>query len=674
MKKRKKVKVLVIILVVLALIALGFFGYNLLTKDNNNYSYSEKKWISENDNKVIDLFVNNELPIFAYSGEGVYYEFIEALEKDTNLNFNTVTSSTNYKFDVVNETTQDDIVFFEDHFVVITDNSKNQITSLNDLKGKKVGVLSSDVSYIKYYLSLVTGISYTSYETLDNIEASMGDTFDYAIVPLYSSINKIITQNYSVVYHIDDLNKYYVLSLNSKNNELNSIFKKFHNKWNKNIETSIGKNLMEVYYDASNTSEINKQSLTNKDFIVGYTENLPFEGSVRGHFTGITNQYLDEFSKLTGVSFKYNEYRNYEALESALDSNNIDLIYNYKNVENDFYSNSVNLNSINYVVLANNKNNVVIKNIYGLKGYTVKMLKDDILTDSLSSKNIFTITEVSEAKNIVKKLKENDIIILEKEVYNYYKNKLNNFSVRYESSINLNNNFLLSSSNSTFNEVFNFFLSITSTDRVLNESINNTNKTIRGNGFIGFIIDNKEYFICGLIILAYILYKVISKKQKVNRIKKEDKLIYRDKLTNLKNRNFLNDNIDIWDQNKIFPQAVITVDLNQVKYINDTAGHEEGDRQIQAAANILIKNQRENSEIIRTDGNEFLIYLVGYEEKIITAYINRLSKEFKKLPYNYGASLGYSMITSEIKSIDDAINDALQMMRSIKGENNDKTN
>ena len=48
--------------------------------------------------------------------------------------------------------------------------------------------------------------------------------------------------------------------------------------------------------------------------------------------------------------------------------------------------------------------------------------------------------------------------------------------------------------------------------------------------------------------------------------------------------------------------------------------------------------------------------------------VDRNSKEFKKLPYNYGASLGYSMITSEIKTIDDAINDALGMMRESKGE------
>ena len=50
--------------------------------------------------------------------------------------------------------------------------------------------------------------------------------------------------------------------------------------------------------------------------------------------------------------------------------------------------------------------------------------------------------------------------------------------------------------------------------------------------------------------------------------------------------------------------------------------------------------------------------------------MNRLSKEFKKLPYNYGASLGYSMITSEIKTIDDAVNEETLDMKNNKEELN----
>lgn len=673
MKKKKNNKNIFIILGFVLIIILGILSYNLFFKSNNNYSYSEKKWISDNNNKVIDLFVNNELPIFSFAGTGVYYDFITALEKDTGLTFNTVTSSINYKFDLTLEKKENDLVFYEDHFVVISDDSKIVVDSFEELKGKKIGILSTDASYIKYYLSNAGALNYITYENFDNIEASLNDGIDIAIIPLYKYINKIVSQNYNVLYHFSDLEVYYSLALSDKDKELNSIITKFFRKWDYNLSKTVNGNLMNVYYEAAGTSELNKQTLKSKDYIVGYVENLPFEGSIRMKFTGITNTYLDKFSDLTGVSFTYNEYRNQESLESSLNSSAVDITYNYKNMTSSEYVNSYNLNKIDYVILSHSSNVLPIESIYGLKGITVKMEKKTALTENLRSKNIFTIEEISEAKNLVKNLKEEDILILEREVYEYYKNKLENFSVRFESKINANYNFLLYKNNNAFNDVFNFFLKITPASYILNTAISQTKIDALGSGIIGFISEQRAYFISGTLVLIYVIYKLMKKKKQVNRIKKEDKLIYRDKLTNLKNRNYLNDNIDIWDSNKIYPQAVITIDLNQIKYINDTAGHEEGDRQIQAAANILIKNQRENTEIIRTDGNEFLIYLVGYDEKIVTTYMNRLSKEFKKLPYNYGAASGYSMITSEIKTIDDAINDSLVMMRQSKSESGDKT-
>ena len=81
-----------------------------------------------------------------------------------------------------------------------------------------------------------------------------------------------------------------------------------------------------------------------------------------------------------------------------------------------------------------------------------------------------------------------------------------------------------------------------------------------------------------------------------------------------KNRNYLNEKKNIWNQNTIYPQAIIVIDLNNVKFLNDTYGHDEGDKQIKAAANVLIKTQLDNTEIMRTDGNEFMIYMVGYSE------------------------------------------------------------
>ena len=133
---------------------------------------------------------------------------------------------------------------------------------------------------------------------------------------------------------------------------------------------------------------------------------------------------------------------------------------------------------------------------------------------------------------------------------------------------------------------------------------------------------------------------------------------YIDSLTSLKNRNYLNENISKWNKNTIYPQTMVVIDLNRIQEINDTLGYEQGDAQIRAAANILIKTQLDNSDVMRTDGNEFIIYFIGYQTKQITAYLHKLNKEFKKLPYEYGACIGYSMIENDLKSIVDAINEA----------------
>ena len=170
------------------------------------------------------------------------------------------------------------------------------------------------------------------------------------------------------------------------------------------------------------------------------------------------------------------------------------------------------------------------------------------------------------------------------------------------------------------------------------------------------------------LIVIGILFLFFKHRRKVRTVKKEERRKYTDLFTSLKNRNYLNFNIQAWNESKKFPKSVIIADLNNVKYVNDNYGHEQGDKLILGAASILINTQLENSEIIRSDGNEFLIYLVGYSENQIATYTKKLTKEFKNLPYGFGAAVGFSMITDEIKTIDDAINEATIEMRKDKEE------
>ena len=71
---------------------------------------------------------------------------------------------------------------------------------------------------------------------------------------------------------------------------------------------------------------------------------------------------------------------------------------------------------------------------------------------------------------------------------------------------------------------------------------------------------------------------------------------------------------------------------------------------------------------MRTNGNEFLIYLVNYDEKQVISYIRKLNKELKDLSHGFGAAIGYSMINDGLKTIDDAINEATLDMKTNKEE------
>ena len=246
--------------------------------------------------------------------------------------------------------------------------------------------------------------------------------------------------------------------------------------------------------------------------------------------------------------------------------------------------------------------------------------------------------------------------------------------IKYNNSQDISNTFLLKNSNTALNRLFNFYMTLNSDSEMISRATQKLYIDARSNIILSFILRNIVYIILILAASIFLIHKFAHKVRLNKRIKKEDKLLYIDVLTNLKNRNYLNDNIKYWSENKVYPQAILILDLNQIKDLNDKYGHEEGDRQIQAAANALIKTQRENSEIMRTDGNEFMVYLVGYEEKMILSYIHKLTRELNSsLPYkNYGVALGYAMIENELNTIDDAINDASNRMRANKGEKSEK--
>lgn len=669
---KKKKKSIIIVFAIIIILVSGFLGtLYYITSTVNNYSYSEKKWISENTDTTYDVYVEPSLPIFSNNGKGVYYEYLNALKEDTGLNLNIVTTDTsNIKLVNKNYVGNDDIVIYKDHFIVVGE--KDTVNKLTDLGGKTVGVLESDSETISLYLTAYKNINIKSFNSYNELSTEFDNkSISYMIVPMYKYINDIVTNDYEIVYHLDGLYSYYCLELNEEDNaDLVSIMKKFYYRWENKAKSNINEYFLDIYYTAKNYTEIEKESITNEDFIVGYIENLPYEGKIRSNFTGLTNTYLSKFADMTGVTYKYIEYKDTKELNDALSNKKIDLALNYYSLSNDNYTSSRTLGPTEYVVLAHVDNNIVVNSLYSLVNMKVSMLSNMNLKYNMASKNLFEIKDFATVKTMIKNIDKDSIVIIEKEVYDYYKDSsLKNYSIRLIESVKLNNSFLLNKSNTAFNKLFDFYLSTLSSNEMKNESVVGVIETLKNNRLFNFIISNLLYIVIGVLIVGFIIYTLVKKSLYVKKIKKEDRLYYFDAMTNLKNRNYLNDNIDFWSGTKVYPQAIVVIDINKLKLLNDRKGHEAGDNQIKAVANVLIKTQRDNSEIMRTDGDEFIIYLVGYDEKKIGSYIHKLNRELlSSLPHkDYGVSIGYSMITNEQTTIDDAINDSLLMIKKSKG-------
>lgn len=665
MKKNKKyflIGGLVLVLIVLILCLLMY-----LNSRKNGYSFSEKSFINSNLNNVIDVSVEGSLPIFSNSGVGVFYDFVNFMERDTKLTFNVqVNGSGTYKFTNKNELGGNDLLFYTDHFVVVSTLS-DEIVDLNTLSGKNVAVMDTDKDYVSKYMSEYN-VNIVSFSHFNDLTDQMSDSVLYAILPMQKYINSIVYNKYNIVYHIDGLHSHYVLSMGESSSTMSKIFTKAFNMWKSEILPSINSHFLELYYDAYNLTEVEKERVTSDDLIVGYVDNMPFEGKLNRNFSGITSMYLGIFSDMTGATYKYIEYKNINKLIEALNNKKVDLAVNYYDVNSSNYVDSVSLGTIKYVILAHQSNKDSFDNLVSISDDNIKMVGNTKLYKYISGINS-NINTYKDYKKMFKSLTKEDILVIEKSTYDYYKNSsLKKYVIKYMGESTVSNTFLLNNDNKVLNNLFNFYLSTTSNNNIESMAIDNSLNMASRNILIEFIISNITYLVLLVIAVVFLLYKFNRKVKVTKKIKKEDKMMYLDVMTNLKNRNYLNDNLSYWEDNKVYPQAVVVIDLNNISIINDTKGHEEGDRQIKSAASILIKTQRENSEIIRTDGNEFLIYLVGYEENQIVTYVNKLMKEFKSLPYEYGASMGYFMITSESTTIDDAINEALIKMRENKGE------
>lgn len=669
MKTKKSNKKLFIILGIFAFaIIIGIVLLITANRNRTELTLSEKRWIEDNKKNMIDIYVMNNLPIFSTDENDIFLSFLSYFEAETGLSLNKVSYSltgtlptSNYLFKIINEKddlTRNDLLFYEDNYVILSKTNK-KIQDVSKLQGYKIGILNSNLTSVSEYLNNSNSLTFVTYEDDAQLFNGFNDaSVDYIIVPKNRYLNEIVSNNYFIVNNLTSLYNKYVLTLEDRNSKLNTIFTKLYNKWHRNNFNKLySSNMNDFYYHTKGVDEKTISSFKGKKYIYGYVENIPYEIT---NNKGLNLEFIKGFEKFADVEFEFKKYNSVKALKQAFDDGNVDIIFNYYNVDSSSSNETINIYDGSYVILTYIKNNVTVDSLMSLANKEIYALKDTALTTYINNNTKATVKAYSKIGSLLKN--SEPLILLDLNTYNYYKNtRLRDYYIVYEGTLDLNYNFLIKrdNTNNTFADVFQYYLTNINHTEFKNRGMSN----IVSNNFLASI-SLVYYAIFGAIVVTGI---VIYKGTKEKRIKlNEDKARFIDPLTSLKNRNYLSYNINKWDDNKVYPQSIIVVDLNDLKSINNEFGYAEGDYVIKSASNILINNQLKNTDIMRTDGNEFMIYLVGYNEDQVVLYMRKLYKLMRELPHEKGATLGYSMILDDIKLIDDAINEAVLDVKKTK--------
>jgi len=141
-----------------------------------------------------------------------------------------------------------------------------------------------------------------------------------------------------------------------------------------------------------------------------------------------------------------------------------------------------------------------------------------------------------------------------------------------------------------------------------------------------------------------------------------------DHLTEIYNRRYLETQLEeeiSHVQRSGIASAVVYLDLDRFKYVNDTVGHSAGDKLLKEISATLVKQLRRNDVVARIGGDEFAIILKNVDADLAMSLADgcrdsltglRVPHEDKS--YHVNASVGVAMIDGEISTAGDVMADA----------------
>ncbi len=159
----------------------------------------------------------------------------------------------------------------------------------------------------------------------------------------------------------------------------------------------------------------------------------------------------------------------------------------------------------------------------------------------------------------------------------------------------------------------------------------------------------------GIIEGVIIVFRDVSKERKKQR--EIEYLSFHDKLTGLYNRAFFDKELNRLDTKRQLPVTIIMGDMNGLKLINDSLGHEKGDKLLKLIAQILRQACRKEDIIARWGGDEFVLLMPKTGSDAANRICDRIKNECNRKAIdniNPSISLGWAVkekIEEEIRDV-----------------------
>ena len=176
----------------------------------------------------------------------------------------------------------------------------------------------------------------------------------------------------------------------------------------------------------------------------------------------------------------------------------------------------------------------------------------------------------------------------------------------------------------------------------------------------------------GLVIALLLVigrYRRAGRKARAAELQRLSELVLTDPLTELRNHRAFHEDMANELQRTArlnTPLTLVLLDVNDLKEVNDTRGHQAGDEHLQALAKAIKSTMRASDRAYRIGGDEFAVILPAVGEWAGFQFAQRLQEALEQLGRtSVRATAGISQAT-ELRSKDDVVRDADRALISAK--------